>query len=241
MNIIELENVNKYFGENHILKDISLKIDKGEIVSIIGSSGSGKTTLLRCIKGLVPCDSGTINVNIKTGDIAQKVGIVFQNYNLFEHLTIMENLTLAPIKLLKQKKEVAQDNAIKLLKLVGLEDKANAIPNELSGGQKQRVAIARILAMEPEIILFDEPTSALDPVMTKEVLSIIYKLAKKNITMIIVTHEMNFAKAVSDRIVYMENGEIIEDGSVKQVFSNPKNEKTKKFLELESWESYKNI
>ena len=200
MNIIELENVNKYFGKNHILKDISLKIDKGEIVSIIGTSGSGKTTLLRCIKGLVPCDSGTINVNVKEGNLAQRIGIVFQNYNLFEHLTVMENLTLAPVKLLKQKKEEAQENGIRLLKLVGLEDKVNAIPSELSGGQKQRVAIARILAMEPEIILFDEPTSALDPVMTKEVLSIIYKLSEKNITMIIVTHEMNFAKAVSNRI-----------------------------------------
>lgn len=241
MCIIELENVNKYFEKNHILKDISLKINKGEIISIIGSSGSGKTTLLRCIKGLIPYDSGTININIKEGNLAQKVGIVFQNYNLFEHLTIMENLTLAPIKLLKQKKELAQENAIRLLRLVGLEDKVNAIPNELSGGQKQRVAIARILAMKPEIILFDEPTSALDPIMTKEVLSIIYKLSKKNITMIIVTHEMNFAKAVSNRIIYMENGKIIEDGTMKQIFSNPQNEKTKKFLEIESWELYKNI
>jgi len=237
--MIKLNNINKFDGEKHILKNISLEIKKGEVVSIIGKSGAGKSTLIRCINGLTTADSGDVyidKINIKDTNISktrQKIGMVFQSYNLFEHLTIMENLTITPIKLLKQNKSVAEEEAKELLKIVGLEDRVNCIPAQLSNGEKQRVAIARVLAMKPEIILFDEPTSALDPIMRNEVLTVINKLAKNGMTMIIITHEMNFAKIISDRVIYMEEGRIIETGTVKQIFECPKKEETKKFVEFE--------
>ena len=242
--MIKIDKINKFYGENHVLKDVSLEIKKGEVISIIGKSGAGKSTLIRCINMLAEPDNGEVyidGINIKNTNISktrQKIGIVFQGYNLFEHLTVMENLTIAPIKLLKQSKDIAQKKAKEMLKTVGIEDKANVMPAELSGGQEQRVAIARALVMNPEIILFDEPTSALDPIMTNEVLKTIYKLAKSGMTMIIVTHEMKFAKIVSDRIIYMENGEIVEEGTPEQIFDNPKDSRTKEFVEFELGEKW---
>ena len=237
--MVKLDKVNKTYGDTHALIDASLKVSKGEVLVIIGKSGAGKSTLLRCINMLAVPDSGSVFINDKrvnetnVVNIRQKVGMVFQSYNLFDHLTVMENLTIAPIKLLRMNKSAAQEQARELLRTVGLEGKENAIPSELSGGQKQRVAIARVLAMSPDVILFDEPTSALDPVMTNEVLSIIYKLAQNGMTMLIVTHEMNFAKAVATKVVYMENGEIIEQGEPKQIFINPEDYRTKNFVDFE--------
>lgn len=244
--MIKLENIHKYYGDLHVLKGVSLDIAKGETVTLIGGSGEGKSTLLRCINYLNVPDEGNVIINgqnITEGNLTkvrQKIGMVFQSFNLFENLSIMENLTIAPVKILKQKKVDAKAKALEALKIVGLEAKQEAMPSELSNGQKQRIAIARVLTMEPDIILFDEPTAALDPVMTNEVLEIIYKLSMQGMTMVIVTHEMNFAKAVSDRVVYMEKGEIIEVGTPRQIF-NPgfeRNEKTKKFVEseLRQWE-----
>jgi len=244
--MIKLENLHKYYGDLHVLKGVSLDIEKGETVTLIGGSGEGKSTLLRCINMLNVPEEGEVFINgqnINEGNLTkarQKIGMVFQSFNLFENLSIMENLTIAPVKILKQKKADAKAKAIEALKVVGLEEKQDAMPSELSNGQKQRVAIARVLTMDPDIILFDEPTAALDPIMTNEVLEIIYKLSQEGMTMVIVTHEMNFAKAVSDRVVYMEKGEIVEIGTPRQIF-NPgynKNEKTKKFVEseLRQWE-----
>ncbi|MCL2383889.1 MAG: amino acid ABC transporter ATP-binding protein [Oscillospiraceae bacterium] len=244
--MIKLENVNKSYGDLHVLKDISLEIEKGETVTLIGGSGEGKSTLIRCINMLAVPESGEIYINgknIKDTNLMktrQKIGMVFQSFNLFDNLSVMENLTIAPIKILKQKKADVKAKAIEMLKLVDLEEKQNSMPAELSNGQKQRVAIARTLMMDPEIILFDEPTAALDPIMTNEVLEIIYKLSQEGMTMVIVTHEMNFAKVVSDRVVYMEKGRIIEVGTPRQIFDPGfnKNEKTKKFVEseLRQWE-----
>lgn len=236
--MIKLENIYKCFGENQVLKDVSLQIKKGQVVSIIGKSGAGKSSLLRCINNLLEPDKGNVfidgkkinNDNITT--MRQKIGMVFQECNLFEHLTVKENLTLAPIKLLKESKEKTEKNAKMFLSVVGLENKLNSKPYELSGGEKQRVAIARCLMMNPEIILFDEPTSALDPLMKEEVLSIINKLAKDGMTMVIVTHEMDFAKAISDRTIFMSNGEIIEDNIPEIIFENPKDDRTKKFFHM---------
>lgn len=230
MNIIEIKAVNKYYNSKRVLKDISFNVKKGEVVSIIGPSGSGKSTLLRCIKGLEKINSGNIKINIKNRKI--EIGYIFQNYPLFEHLNIMENLILAPIKLLKINKDNAIKEARRLLKIIDLEDKAKEFPNKLSGGEKQRVAIARALAMNPKIILFDEPTSALDPIMTNEVLSIILELTKKKMTIIIVTHELKFAKEVSDKIIFLKNGEIIESGNLDKIFNNSENEEIKKFINI---------
>lgn len=237
--MIKLCNINKNFGDNQVLKNVSFNVNKGEVVSIIGPSGAGKSTLVRCINMLTKPDDGDIYINneniVNSTDlpkIRQKIGMVFQEYNLFDHLTVKENLTIAPVKLLGKSKKDAEKIATKILKVVGLEEKMNSIPSELSGGQKQRVAIARALTMEPDILLFDEPTSALDPVMKEEVLTIINKLAKDGMTMVIVTHEMDFAKKISDRTVFMSNGEIVEDNTPEIIFGNPKDDRTKKFFHM---------
>ena len=236
--MISVRHLKKSFGGNPVLTDVNAEINKGEVISIIGPSGTGKSTFLRCLNLLEQPDSGEIivdGVNIldpkaNVPKLRMKMGMVFQQFNLFPHLTVLENIMLAPCSLLGKKKEEAREQALGLLKTVGLSDKADALPEELSGGQQQRVAIARTLAMEPEIILFDEPTSALDPTMVGEVLSVIRNLAKTGITMMIVTHEMRFAKDVSTRVFYMDEGVIYEDGSPQEIFDSPKQSKTKAFV-----------
>ena len=223
MSLLEIKNLKKSFNDNVVLKDISLSVDKGEVLAIIGPSGSGKSTLLRCITGLEEEDSGEI-------DFDGTFGLVFQNFNLFHHLTILENICLAPMKLLGRTQEEARTRAMELLAMVGLAEKANAYPDQLSGGQKQRIAIARCLAMDPEVILFDEPTSALDPTMVSEVEGVIRNLAKQGMTMLIVTHGMRFAKEVSTRIFYMDQGIIYEDGTPEQIFDNPQKPNTIAFI-----------
>ncbi|ALF24211.1 amino acid ABC transporter ATP-binding protein [Fusobacterium nucleatum] len=236
--MINVENLSKNFGNLKVLKNISTTINKGEIISIIGPSGSGKSTFLRCINKLEESTKGHIYIdgmdlmdkNTDINKIRERVGMVFQHFNLFPNMTVLENLTLSPIMVKKESKEEAEKYASYLLEKVGLSDKANSYPSQLSGGQKQRIAIARALAMKPEVILFDEPTSALDPEMIKEVLDVMRDLAKEGMTMIIVTHEMGFAKNVGNRILFMDNGEIIEDCSPKDFFENPTNERIKDFL-----------
>ena len=236
--IIKVNNLEKKFGQNLVLKDINMEVQKGEVVTIIGSSGSGKSTLLRCLNLLEEPTSGEIlyeNENIleKKFDLRAyrtKVGMVFQNFNLFENKTVLENCTLSQEKVLKISKNEAQEKAKKYLKLVGMDQYINAKPSQISGGQKQRVAIARALCMDPEVLLFDEPTSALDPEMVGEVLEVMTKLAKEGITMIVVTHEMDFAREVSTRVLFMNEGIILEDGSPEEIFTNPKNQRTKDFL-----------
>lgn len=236
--MIKIEHLSKKFGDLVVLKDITTEIKKGEVVSIIGPSGTGKSTLLRCLNLLEYPSGGSIiidDVDIldKKTDVAkirQKMNMVFQSFNLFSHLSVKENLTIAPIKLKGMSKETAQRKAMELLRLVGLAEKADNYPDELSGGQQQRVAIARCLAMEPEIILFDEPTSALDPTMIREVLSVIRRLAKEGMTMAIVTHEMDFARDVSNLVLYMDEGLIYEEGTPEQIFDNPQKEKTRAFI-----------
>nr|WP_310786016.1 amino acid ABC transporter ATP-binding protein [Fusobacterium nucleatum] len=236
--MINVENLSKNFGNLKVLKNISTTINKGEIISIIGPSGSGKSTFLRCINKLEEPTKGHIYIdgmdlmdkNTDINKIRERVGMVFQHFNLFPNMTVLENLTLSPIMVKKEGKEEAEKYASYLLEKVGLSDKANSYPSQLSGGQKQRIAIARALAMKPEVILFDEPTSALDPEMIKEVLDVMRNLAKEGMTMIIVTHEMGFAKNVGNRILFMDNGEIIEDCSPKDFFENPTNERIKDFL-----------
>ncbi len=236
--ILKINNLHKSFDDKEILKGIDLDIKKGEIISIIGPSGSGKSTLLRCINMLNVPSSGSIiyndvdiTKNTKQLDsIRTKIGMVFQQFNLFNNVNVIKNCTLAPMKVLKVNKDVAKDNALNLLELVGMKEFANAHINTLSGGQKQRVAIARTLAMNPDIILFDEPTSALDPEMVGEVLDVIKKLTLKGITLIIVTHEMAFAKEISDRVIFMDDGIIVESGTSNMIFNNPENERTKAFL-----------
>ncbi|MBP9477343.1 MAG: amino acid ABC transporter ATP-binding protein [Sebaldella sp.] len=236
--MIEIKGLYKNFGELEVLKDISKTIKSGEVVAIIGPSGSGKSTFLRCInlleiptKGEVLIDGENI-VAAKTNvnKIRQKVGMVFQHFNLFPHKTVLQNLTLSPIKLRKISKSQAEEEAISLLKKVGLEDKKDVYPNTLSGGQKQRVAIARALAMNPEVILFDEPTSALDPEMIGEVLDVIKKLANEGMTMLLVTHEMGFARNVAKRVMFMDEGRVLEDGEPEKIFSFPEHSRTKEFL-----------
>ncbi|ALF25263.1 peptide ABC transporter ATP-binding protein [Fusobacterium nucleatum subsp. nucleatum] len=236
--MINVENLSKNFGNLKVLKNISTSINKGEIISIIGPSGSGKSTFLRCINKLEEPTKGHIYIdgmdlmdkNTDINKIRERVGMVFQHFNLFPNMTVLENLTLSPIMVKKESKEEAEKYASYLLEKVVLSDKANSYPSQLSGGQKQRIAIARALAMKPEVILFDEPTSALDPEMIKEVLDVMRDLAKEGMTMIIVTHEMGFAKNVGNRILFMDNGEIIEDCSPKDFFENPTNERIKDFL-----------
>lgn len=237
-NIIQIENLCKSFGDLLVLDNISASIKKGEVVAIIGPSGGGKSTFLRCINRLEEPTSGKILVNgedilqknVDINKIRQKVSMVFQHFNLFANKDILTNLTLAPIKLKICSKEEAIDRAYDLLTQVGLKDKASSYPHQLSGGQKQRIAIARSLAMDPDVILFDEPTSALDPEMVGEVLSIMKDVAKKGITMLVVTHEMGFAKNVADRIFFIDKGKIASDESPEIVFSNPTNERLKEFL-----------
>ena len=236
--MINVENLSKNFGNLKVLKNISTTINKGEIISIIGPSGSGKSTFLRCINKLEEPTEGHIYIDgmdlmdkkTDINKIRERVGMVFQHFNLFPNMTVLENLTLSPIMVKKESKEEAEKYASYLLEKVGLSDKANSYPTQLSGGQKQRIAIARALAMKPEVILFDEPTSALDPEMIKEVLDVMRDLAKEGMTMLIVTHEMGFARNVGNRILFMDNGEIIEDCSPKGFFENPTNERIKDFL-----------
>lgn len=237
--MIKIQNLHKKFDKLHVLKGINLEIKQGDITAIIGPSGSGKSTLLHCINRLEEPTEGHIfidNTDIMDkkcdiNSIRQKVGMVFQHFNLFPHKKVIENITLAPMLLKGIKKETANKKARELLKKVGLEDKADIYPNRLSGGQKQRIAIARALAMEPEVILFDEPTSALDPEMIKEVLDVMQNLAKEGMTMIIVTHEMGFAKNVANRLLFMDGGIIVEDTHPKDFFDNPKSQRAKDFLD----------
>ncbi|QQB73406.1 amino acid ABC transporter ATP-binding protein [Fusobacterium canifelinum] len=236
--MINVENLSKNFGNLKVLKNISTTVNKGEVISIIGPSGSGKSTFLRCINKLEEPTEGHIYIdgmdlmdkNTDINKIRERVGMVFQHFNLFPNMTVLENLTLSPTMVKKESKEEAEKYALYLLEKVGLSDKANSYPTQLSGGQKQRIAIARALAMKPEVILFDEPTSALDPEMIKEVLDVMRDLAKEGMTMLIVTHEMGFARNVGNRILFMDNGEIIEDCSPKDFFENPTNERIKDFL-----------
>ena len=236
--MLNVEHLSKNFGDLKVLKNISTTINKGEIISIIGPSGSGKSTFLRCINKLEEPTEGHIYIdgmdlmdkNTDINKIRERVGMVFQHFNLFPNMTVLENLTLSPIMVKKESKEEAEKYASYLLEKVGLSDKASSYPTQLSGGQKQRIAIARALAMKPEVILFDEPTSALDPEMIKEVLDVMRDLAKEGMTMLIVTHEMGFARNVGNRILFMDNGEIIEDCSPKDFFENPTNERIKDFL-----------
>ena len=238
--MIKVENLKKQYGDNVVLKDISLYVEKGEAISVIGPSGSGKSTFLRCINGLEELSGGHICVdkfdladkNLNIDKFREKVGMVFQNFNLFPHLTVLQNIILAPVTLKKVTKLEAIKLGKELLEKVGLLDKADVYPSSLSGGQKQRVAIARALAMKPEALLFDEPTSALDPEMVGEVLKVMKDLAKEGMTMIVVTHEMGFAREVCDRVIFMADGEIVEQGKPEEVFLNPKNERTKNFLKV---------
>ena len=236
--MIQVNDLKKSFGELVVLNGITEHISPGEVVVVIGPSGSGKSTFLRCLNRLEDVTSGEILVGgesitdrkVDVNKIRQKMGMVFQHFNLFPHKTVLENLTLAPVKLKKMNKEEANKKAIELLKMVGLEEKASSYPAQLSGGQKQRVAIARALAMNPEIMLFDEPTSALDPEMVGEVLDVMKNLAKVGMTMVIVTHEMGFAREVASKVLFMDQGIVMESGTPQEVFNNPKNERTKAFL-----------
>lgn len=236
--MIKVENLKKSFGDHEVLKDINLVIQPQEVVVVIGPSGSGKSTFLRCINQLESITDG--HVFIEGIDIADKktdinkvrteVGMVFQHFHLFPHMTVLENIMLAPLKVRKAQVETSKEKGLQLLKKVGLEEKANVYPNSLSGGQKQRVAIARALAMEPKIMLFDEPTSALDPEMVGEVLEVMKQLAKEGMTMVVVTHEMGFAREVGDRVIFMDSGFIVEENEPTQLFENPQHNRTKAFL-----------
>ena len=237
--MIKLENITKQFEELHAVKNASLHIKKGEIVCVIGPSGSGKSTLIRCINGLEVPEKGAVYIDGQRlqyeneGQLEEtraKLGFVFQHFNLFPHMTVLENLTLAPIQVLKKEKGEADALAEQLLERVDLLDKKDVYPAQLSGGQKQRVAIARCLAMQPEVILFDEPTSALDPEMIGEVLDVMQELAQSGMTMVVVTHEMGFARRVGTRVVFMDQGEIVETGTPEQVFENPKSPRLQEFL-----------
>ncbi len=247
MSVFKMQNIKKSFGDNNVLKDISLEVNKGEVISIIGPSGGGKSTLLRCATLLETIDDGNIsygdesvtyynNKGVLTYEkdlnrFKKKFGLVFQNYNLFPHYTVLKNIIDAPICVLKRNKEEITEEALALLKKMGLEGKENMYPCELSGGMQQRVSIVRALAMKPDIIFFDEPTSALDPELTSEVLKVIKQLADEKMTMVIVTHEMSFAKAVSNRIIFIDKGRVAEEGTPEELFDNTKNERTKQFLQ----------
>jgi len=236
--MIRVDNLSKHFGSLVVLRDITTEIKKGEIISVIGPSGTGKSTFLRCLNLLETPTGGAIFIDgipvldkhTNVPEIRRRMGMVFQSFDLYAHLTVIGNLTIGPVKLLGKSKQEAESKAIELLKLVGLAEKAEAYPDELSGGQKQRVAIARCMAMEPEILLFDEPTSALDPTMVSEVLAVIRRLSREGMTMVIVTHEMEFARTISNRVFYMDEGIIYEEGTPQQVFENPQKEKTRAFI-----------
>ena len=245
--MIKVQNLSKHFGDLVVLKDINTEISKGEIISVIGPSGTGKSTFLRCLNLLETPTGGKIFIDdiplldkhTDVPKLRQKMGMVFQSFNLYAHLSVVENLTIGPVKLLGMKKEEANTKAIALLKLVGLAEKAYSFPDELSGGQKQRVAIARCMAMEPKILLFDEPTSALDPTMVSEVLAVIRRLSREGMTMIIVTHEMEFARNTSSRVFYMDEGLIYEEGTPEEIFDNPQKEKTRAFINrIRSWDGH---
>lgn len=236
--MIKVSNLKKAFDDNEVLKGIDLDIHSGEVVVIIGPSGSGKSTFLRCLNLLEQPTSGSIEFEGKNlldkqtniDVLRQKMGMVFQNFNLFPHKSVLQNLTISPVKVKKEEQAAAEKKALDLLDQVGLKDKAQQYPASLSGGQQQRVAIARALAMDPDVMLFDEPTSALDPEMVGEVLAVMKGLAKKGMTMVVVTHEMGFAKEVADRVIFMDGGYIQEQGSPEQIFDNPQNERTQSFL-----------
>lgn len=248
MAILEVKNLSKSFGCLQVIKDISFNVEQGQVVAIIGPSGSGKSTLLRCINQLERADGGNITVSkmkmLETvnseaiyappkmlREIRLKIGLVFQDFNLFPHMSVIQNIIEAPVHVLKQSKKEAMENAMNLLKKMGLEDKAKSYPCELSGGQQQRVSIARALALNPEILFFDEPTSALDPELTGEILKVIKELAKEKMTMLIVTHEMAFARDVANHVIFMDGGYIVEEGSPEELFGNTRNERTKQFLQ----------
>ena len=236
---IHVENLKKSFGQLEVLKDINIDINEGEVVVVIGPSGSGKSTFLRCLNRLEEITAGTVIVNgenisdkkININKARENIGMVFQHFNLFPNKTVLQNIMLAPVELKKMTKEEARETGLKLLARVGLEEKADTYPQQLSGGQKQRVAIARALAMNPSIMLFDEPTSALDPEMVGEVLAVMQELAKGGMTMVVVTHEMGFAREVADRVIFMDGGYIIEEGTPDEVLKHPKQDRTKSFLE----------
>lgn len=236
--MIKVENLHKNFDKLHVLKGINTHIEKGEVVVVIGPSGSGKSTFLRCLNLLETPEEGNIifegsnitDKHVNINKLREKMGMVFQQFNLFPHKTVLENITLAPIKVKKMSKADAESIAMKLLNKVGLADKADSYPSQLSGGQKQRIAIARSLAMEPDVMLFDEPTSALDPEMVGEVLNVMKELASEGMTMVVVTHEMGFAREVGDRVIFMEDGNILEEGTPEEIFSSPKQQRTREFL-----------
>ncbi|MEG0079127.1 amino acid ABC transporter ATP-binding protein [Enterococcus sp.] len=239
MSMIEFQNVEKYYGKFHALKNINLNFEKGEVVVVIGPSGSGKSTMLRCINGLERISSGHLLINdqdlysknVKLTEMRKNIGMVFQHFNLYPNKTVLENITLAPIKVLKQNEQEAIALAERLLDRVGMLDKKDSYPSMLSGGQQQRVAIARGLAMQPQMLLFDEPTSALDPEMIGDVLNVMKKIAKDGMSMIVVTHEMGFAKEVADRVVFMADGEVVEESrDVENFFNNPKTNRAKQFI-----------
>ena len=239
--IVKMDKLNKHFGSLHVLRDVDLAVTPGEVVVIIGASGSGKSTLIRCINGLEEFQSGSLDVDGKKLEphgkaskalqqIRTEVGMVFQQFNPFPHMTVLDNVTLAPMKVRGASRDEAQQTARRLLERVGISDQAEKHPSQLSGGQQQRVALARALAMEPRLMLFDEPTSALDPEMIGEVLDAMRELAREGMTMVIVTHEMNFAREVADRVIYIHKGEIVEQGTPEAVFDSPQNERTQSFL-----------
>lgn len=236
--MIQVKNLKKSFGDHEVLKDINAEIKEQEVVCVIGPSGSGKSTFLRCLNRLEEITDGHVIVNghditekkININKIRQDVGMVFQHFNLFPHKTVLENVTLAPVKVKSTSKDAAEKSALALLEKVGLKEKAGAYPGELSGGQKQRVAIARALAMNPKIMLFDEPTSALDPEMVGDVLEVMKQLAKEGMTMVVVTHEMGFAREVGDRVIFMDGGYIVEENKPEELFGNPQHERTQSFL-----------
>ena len=250
MNLLEMTNIRKSFGNEEVIKNISLKVEQGEVLVIIGPSGSGKSTMIRCAATLEAIDAGKIQyeedvladteggeVVYASGEelekIKRKFGMVFQDFNLFPHLSVLENITLAPVHVLKKTKEQALQEANLLLRKMGLEEKGDAFPYQLSGGQKQRVSIARALAMDPKVLFFDEPTSALDPQLTKDVLKVIQDLAKEDRTMVIVTHEMDFAREVADWVIFMDQGFIVEEGTPEEVLLNPKEDRTRLFLDYQ--------
>lgn len=245
--LIKIEQVTKKYNENVIFENLSLSIRRGEVVVIVGPSGCGKSTLLRCMNGLEPIEKGTISYSGETVDgrsknimeIRQKVGMVFQSYELFPHKTILQNITLAPKLVQSRNKQETEAEALELLKRVGLEEKKDSYPRQLSGGQKQRVAIVRALCMHPEVLLFDEVTAALDPEMVREVLEVLLDLAKQGRTMVIVTHEMSFAKAIADRVIFLDKGIIVEEGKAEEFLEHPKTERAQRFLHTFTYEKVK--